>query len=89
MKESSPVNVGVFKRPTSVAIFGEKGWDDSLKGVFPGVTIGVALDREEIWSRSVHTHHVGIFGLTSKDRLYGVKIARAKRQAQRIADKLK
>jgi hypothetical protein len=87
-KEGAQPNIEVFKKLSTSTIRGEKGWDDSVKGVFPGVKIGVAIDGQEVWSKSVHTHHVGIGGWTTKDMLYGFKVRRATRKANKLVKKL-
>lgn len=88
MKEGLPVKVEVFQIPAQQDFYGEPGWNDELIGTYPGVTVGVAVDGQEIWSKHVNTHHIGITGSVTQNRFYERKIARAKRKAQKITKEL-
>lgn len=84
--------VEVFKRPTTVSIKDEgEGWGPVLVGQQGGQEIGVMADGKVVWRREVFPVFAGlrrVFLIDVPKPLYAQRVARAEREARRIASRL-
>lgn len=92
LAENPKPKAQVFKRPMTLEVRGEPGWEpkgDPVLYTRKGVRVGVVLDNQIVWSKEVYPFFKSLldFGDVPRPR-YSQRIVSAERKAQRIASKL-